>query len=218
MNTDAAGSSGSVMRGVVHLLKMVVILAVLGFLGLVIYRYPIVVEKQKSDAMVERIRAARLTREDVDGSKLPPTPDPKLVDATVEGVDTNANGIRDDVELAIFKKYPGAANLKLRAAELQYAKALQMYLTNVFSVDTLTAVSWQDSRAYFCISELHPGKPGVSAPESAWQFFDSNLKASRVFVEGAVFNTAERQQRKEKVFDSYMSSHADPNSGYCDIV
>ena len=31
---------------------------------------------------------------------------PPDYDATIAGVDANENGIRDDVELAIFKEYP----------------------------------------------------------------------------------------------------------------
>ena len=52
------------------------------------------------------------------GTNLPPQPYEPENDATVAGLDKNNNGIRDDVELAIFAKYPKSA--KIRAAELQY--------------------------------------------------------------------------------------------------
>ncbi len=60
------------------------------------------------------------------GKHLPLTPNKEENDATVAGIDNNGNGIRDDVELAIFAKYPNSA--KIRAAELQYAMALQLMI------------------------------------------------------------------------------------------
>ena len=41
----------------------------------------------------------------VDGHLLPPEPDPKINNATLLGVDVNHNGVRDDVERWIYKKY-----------------------------------------------------------------------------------------------------------------
>ena len=101
------------------------------FIGLVIYRIPAVQEQQKTQETVEFIRSQKITREDVMGERLPPVPDPMLADATIEGVDANTNGIRDDVELAIFERYPN--DVRIRSAMLQYAKALQLYFTMVFN-------------------------------------------------------------------------------------
>ncbi len=41
----------------------------------------------------------------VDGHTLPPEPDPAVNNATLLGIDTNNNGVRDDVERWIYKKY-----------------------------------------------------------------------------------------------------------------
>ena len=41
----------------------------------------------------------------VNGHVLPPEPDPKVNDETLGGVDANHNGVRDDVERYIYKKY-----------------------------------------------------------------------------------------------------------------
>ena len=41
----------------------------------------------------------------VDGHTLPPEPDKALNDSTLLGIDTNNNGVRDDVERWIYKKY-----------------------------------------------------------------------------------------------------------------
>ncbi|WP_457597752.1 hypothetical protein, partial [Hydrogenimonas sp.] len=42
---------------------------------------------------------------EVDGHHLPPEPDPKINNATLLGVDSNNNGVRDDVERWIYKTY-----------------------------------------------------------------------------------------------------------------
>ena len=41
----------------------------------------------------------------INGYTLPPEPDPKINNSTLLGVDSNKNGIRDDVERWIIKKY-----------------------------------------------------------------------------------------------------------------
>ena len=41
----------------------------------------------------------------IHGHTLPPEPDPTINNATLGGVDSNGNGVRDDVERAIYKKY-----------------------------------------------------------------------------------------------------------------
>lgn len=123
--------------------------ALIVYLGFVLAEVNWPVSKAKSDAAVAAIHAQRLTMKDVDGSNLPPEPDPAKVDATVEGIDANANGIRDDVELAIFDKYP--TDIKVRAAALQYAMALQLYVTTVFNAETWLAAVEQKSMAQSCI-------------------------------------------------------------------
>ena len=42
----------------------------------------------------------------VDGHTLPPEPDPQVNNATLGGVDSNNNGVRDDVERNIYATYP----------------------------------------------------------------------------------------------------------------
>lgn len=197
--------------------KVVFVVFVLLFVAGVIWRMPIVAEQDRSAKVAQEIRDSHITMADVDGSNLPPEPDPNLVDATVEGIDANGNGIRDDVELAIFKKYPGDANLKIRAAELQYAHALQFYLTSVFSVETLTATSWQKSRAFFCLNDSVSGKPRPGASDAEWRIYDQKFKAATVFLENTVLNNTLRVNKYSEVFDRFMSSHGSPSGGYCDL-
>lgn len=215
-----------ILRGVGIFVVLFVILFVAG----VIWRMPIVAEQDRSAEVVKEIEGAHLILADVDGSHLPPAIDEIRANATVEGVDANANGIRDDVELAIFAKYPVAyatstasttkpldTNLKLRAAELQYAKALQMYLTSVFTKETLSAVAWEDSRAYFCLDNSLPFKPAASSTDEQWRAYDSRFDAEKSFVDSLVLNSQPRKSAYESVFDKYMSSHGSPNTGFCDL-
>ena len=156
-------------------------------------RIPALNEKERTQAVVAQIHAQKLTLADVMGENLPFPPDPTQVDATIEGVDANGNGIRDDVELAIFKKYPNSA--KIRAAELQYAKALQMELTRVFNSETLVAVIQEEGRGNICILDTKRTQ----------------------YVEELVFNTDVRKNAREDLYRKFMTSYALPNSDFCDI-
>src|SRR3989344_5661485 len=174
------------------------------YLGLVIYRIPAVLEKQKTEETVTRIHAARLTLADVMGENLPPPPDPVLKDATIQGIDANGNGIRDDVELAIFEKYPDSA--RVRAALLQYAKALQMELTQVFNSETLVAAIQEEDRSYFCLNNYYG--------ENLEQSFDTDIKT----LENLVFNTSERKNRYDSIYRDYMTSYGDiEEKSKCDV-
>lgn len=176
------------------------------FIAIVIYRIPAVMEQDRTAEAVAQIHAQKLTIEDVNGEHLPPPPDPALVDATVEGVDANANGIRDDVELAIFKKYPNSQ--RIRAAELQYAKALQMYLTKVFNSETWLAVQTQDARGYACISEMFP--------RDTLKYHLQMTDVHTIEVENLVFNTQPRKDAKESAF-IFTTSFSLPSENFCDV-
>ena len=101
------------------------------FIILILSRVPVVLKKEKTQETVTFINSRKLSIEDVEGKNLPQKPNPSLVDATIAGIDANKNDIRDDVELAIFEKYP--YDKKIRSAMLQYAMALQLELTHVFN-------------------------------------------------------------------------------------
>ena len=73
------------------------------YLIVVAFRVVYFFNLDKINAQVEKIHNTKLNLDDVMGKNLPPNPE-ALADATVEGIDANNNGIRDDVELAIFKK------------------------------------------------------------------------------------------------------------------
>ncbi|QQG37941.1 MAG: hypothetical protein HYS26_00055 [Candidatus Kaiserbacteria bacterium] len=172
------------------------------YIALVIWR---IFDRQSeidTQQIVAEIQSKRLTIADVDGSDLPPAPDPALADATIEGIDSNGNGIRDDVELAIFAKYPN--DKKIRAAELQYAMALQMYLTKVMNTETWVAAVQQESRAYGCIFE--------NASDPALE----NARKTSERVEGLVLNTDGRKSAYDRVEKKYTTSFGSTNGPDCD--
>jgi len=68
----------------------------------------------------------------INGYKLPPEPDPAANNATLLGVDSNDNGVRDDVERWIITHYandPKYPKTKTAIA-LQYAKASQHIISH----------------------------------------------------------------------------------------
>src|SRR3989344_401321 len=142
---------------------------------LVVWRIPAVGEKERTAETIQFVQSRELTLADARGDNLPPAPDPVLADATIEGIDANNNYIRDDVELAIFEKYPN--DLKLRAAMLQYAMALQVYLTSVFNEETWVASTQELGKGYGCI---YDNVGGLKAADNAEDFVDSTVLNSEV--------------------------------------
>jgi hypothetical protein len=147
----------------------------------------------KTDAAVAAIHAQKITLADVTGENLPLPPDQVESDATVEGIDANQNGVRDDVEWAIFKAYPH--DPKIRAAELQYAMTEQMFLTKVFNTETWKAVAEEDERAFGCLA---------------------SIKGNRKQIEMWVFNTSQRAEAKGEAFD-FTTSHGQAPGNLCDV-
>ena len=185
---------------------------VLLYVGLVAYRVPAMFEKDKTDAAVAKIHAQKITLADVLGTALPSPPNEQENNSTVAGIDKNNNGIRDDVELAIFAKYPDGVypvrsvvsnGARIRAAELQYAMTEQMFLTDVFNTETWKAVAEEDSRASACI--------GLASGD------DFNLYRTRSKeVEALVFNSKIRKDA-ETTADKFTTSYGLPNTDLCNV-
>lgn len=164
----------------------------------------------KTNAQVEKIHNTKLTMSDVLGDNLPSEPGIEA-DKTVQGIDANKNGIRDDVELAVFKEYPNSA--KTRAVLLQYALALQMETIQPFvNTDIVTAVAQEGDRAYLCIGKILI-RDDDSQQIMARYFKDGN--DLRSFIDRKQINTEERKEA-EKVFLKKIGSYNSLDR-YCDI-
>ena len=182
------------------------------FIGLIIYRIPAVMEQRRTEEQIVKIRATKLTLDDVMGVNLPPSPDPAFVDATVAGIDANQNGIRDDVELAIFGAYPDSA--KTRAALLQYALVRQMELTQkLINPEMVTTVAEQGARANDCLVEIVPYR-GLENLEKATKMMDDYIE----FVESRQFNTPTRAKAQKDFYRGNLRSYGTPlDEPFCDI-
>ncbi|MBI2630838.1 hypothetical protein HYW73_01300, partial [Candidatus Nomurabacteria bacterium] len=159
------------------------------------------------------IHATKLELADVMGENLPPDPGEKG-DDTVAGFDVNQNGIRDDVELAVFKEYPNSA--KTRAVLLQYALALQMETIQPFVNTTIAdKVIGEESRATSCIADsLVPRK----SPESERSDVDMNKIDTFInFIEIKQLNTDVRKEARENFYKNLGNFANSTKNEECDI-
>ena len=182
------------------------------FIVLVIIRMVHFYNLGKTNEQVAKIHATKLTLDDVMGKNLPPDPGEEA-DKTVAGVDVNENGIRDDVELAIFKAYPDSA--KTRAVLLQYALALQMEFTQEgVNEKTVTEIITKQSRADSCISDTLV--PRESA-ESTREYSDiQKINTFINFVKDKQINTEDRKKARQD-FTKHLRSYGESESSVCDI-
>ena len=165
------------------------------FVILVIARTIYFFKLEKTEEQVAKIHTTKLTLADVMGENLPPDPG-EAADDIIAGTDANQNGIRDDVELAIFKEYPKSA--KTRAPLLQYALVLQMQMTlPVVNKETVTATVEKKSVANICM----------------WYFKD--IEEKEKYIEKLQFNTEERSEYLENFYE-YLGSYSVVEQG-CDI-
>jgi len=174
------------------------------FAIVVFYRYYILEREKQTADVVARIHSTKLTMDDVLGTNLPPAP--SNPDATVAGVDANRNGIRDDVELAIFEAYPESA--KTRAALLQYALALQMETTqNLVNEGIVIAAVQEESRAYLCVGKI--------VNKDDMQKYIEKVTGLREFVEKEQLDTDQRVNFRDEFYKN-IGSHESLQTT-CDI-
>jgi len=121
------------------------------------------------------------SEEVIHGHTLPPEPDPDLNNATLGGVDSNNNGVRDDVERAIYKKY----DKKLHAVVLMdRAKFLQRTL--VEPIENATTIEKDSTRFLDCQLYIED--------------FDENIKSMKwkkegEYVDNLTFNIVDRVKK-----------------------
>ena len=190
---------GRVWQGLRWALLGVLIL----FLGIVAYRVPVMIQKQKTATAVAFIQSQKLDWATAMGKNLPDAPDEALNNTTLVGTDANRNGIRDDIERAISKRRPDSA--PIRSAQLQYALELQQELTQVFNTETWVAEAKYESHAIGCLVDTAFASGQLSAA-SEWQ----------KEVEDLVFNTDARRQKRQQI-EVYESAFVDGTNETCDI-
>ncbi len=194
------------------ILKYFLIFFFVSFIVLLVARYMYLQKQEATALQVEKIHNTKLQLSDVMGDNLPPDPG-ELADATVEGVDANNNGIRDDVELAIFREYPNSA--KTRAVLLQYALALQMQVIQPFvNEGTATEVLRENSRSRECIADALV--PRMSAESDRSSEDVAKIFSYINYVEDLQFNNKERQDADNNFYE-YLRSYSESKNNMCDI-
>lgn len=196
-------SKRSIGRKIFCFIKWFLIVVLALFVVALILRSIQLSQIEKTEKQVEIIHATRITMDDVMGLNLPSDPGEEG-NKTVEGIDTNRNGIRDDVEIAIFKEYPNSA--KTRAALLQYAFALQRGISQKSLNNNLaTEISREVSRGSYCIGQVNFNSEG---------HFDKYIQLTE-FARGLVFNTEDRVKKEDSFFGK-VRSYSELGK-YCDV-
>jgi hypothetical protein len=88
---------------------------------------------------------------EISGHRLPPEPNPTINNSTLLGIDSNNNGVRDDVERKIYETYDKKVNQKLM---MQSAKTHQAMLADPDLIQN--AYDWQEpeNKDFGCRSYL----------------------------------------------------------------
>ena len=115
--------------------------------------------------------------QEINGHRLPPEPDPAINNSTILGIDSNDNGVRDDVERKIYVNYTKPIE---QAFMMQDAKSYPKILNNPIIAATSEEVEQENWNYYSCIGYLRRVK-GIRRP-----------KGTVEFLENAYMNTRER--------------------------
>jgi hypothetical protein len=209
MKKDIFKSLGPILKWVLVSLSTIIIILFITFIIIRFYHFKNLERDQKQ---IDIIHSTKIDLKDVTGENLPGIPESP--DETIGGVDINSNGIRDDVELAIFGKYPDSA--KTRAALLQYAQVWQMILTEDFNHEEIaTEIAREDSRADACLADTISPR---ESPESFRDYADLlKIDEHIFFLENLQFNTEQRIKIKENFYKKVRSFSDIENKQKCDL-
>jgi len=139
----------------------------------------------------------------INGYTLPPEPDPKVNNSTLLGVDSNNNGVRDDVERLIIIEEAKNTNFPKThtAISMQYAKAWQKMIENptIESREYLEKAS--ACQEYF--TNKHTENLSFNEYRSWIKTHPSILSTK---LENTIFNTKERIKQRFN-FNEACSGH-----------
>ena len=127
--------------------------------------------------------------ETINGYTLPPEPNSTMNNSTLFGIDSNKNGVRDDVERYIIMRFQGFENALVdRSIALQYAKATQIVIQN-------PEMAWEN-KTYEVMEKVSDCK---------WYYYDTYLKDIKSYREGALYRQQHRifdAELKDKIFNT----------------
>lgn len=194
-----------------HIIKWIFLVILFAFIILVIVRFFHYFDVKKNNEQILKIHSTKISMADVTGENLPVEPGDNA-DKTIQGIDSNKNGIRDDVEIAIFEEYPNS--MKTRAVLLQYALALQMMVNQPFvNEEIATEVIREEDRANTCLSDqISPRKD----PELSREYSDiEKIDLYSNFIKNKQFNTKDRENNRSTFLKKVRSFY--DLEGVCDI-
>ncbi len=113
----------------------------------------------------------------INGYTLPPEPDPKINNSTLLGVDVNDNGVRDDVERKIIKKYQTKVKIEYMLLD---AKVHQKILEN--PIGNAIELQKENNKLSHCLFYLKRKKI----------FTSFELRNTVSFTENSIYNTKAR--------------------------
>ena len=194
-----------VARKILKIIAWVFLVLITIIVIIAITRIPHYFEVQKTQEQIVKIHNTKISLNDVWGVNLPPDPGAEA-DKTIQGIDANKNGIRDDVELAIFKEYKDSA--KTRAGLLQYALVLQMETVQPFlNEDIATETTREQSRGFICVGK-------TLLREDIFKF-NKQEDVLINFIKERQFNTQDRKDER-KNFVKKVRSYSDLGD-FCDV-
>ncbi len=139
----------------------------------------------------------------INGCILPPQPDPAINNSTLLGIDVNDNGVRDDVERYVIKRYARDSKFpKTKTAiAMQYAWAAQKILENPTIENKKYLDDTLDCEFYWLKQETKK----MSGFEGL-QYHNKHQVFNNPEVKDKIYNTRERIEQKFR-FNSALSGN-----------
>ena len=140
-------------------------------------------------------------RMSIDGATEPPEPDENINNSTLEGVDTNNDGIRDDIERMINRMFPSdsVSDYNLRNAYRQFAKAaLRINVKDLSKKDAMYGQN-KISGATFCILYFYGINKSTKVKDPI-----ERAKNNTDLISSKIYNTKSRLKNK-KIADNIFA-------------
>ena len=141
---------------------------------------------------------------EIDAATLPPEPDAEAGRQTVQGIDTNGNGVRDDVEHSLYRLYP--LDTPRREILLIGAQAMQMEVLAGSENNQSAGDAASQRSAEFVACAIASRIPGVRHDDTALDVFALNTEAR---IQAYLAYQASRSGTVQRVID--------PDSANCSL-
>jgi len=151
--------------------------------------------------------------ETINGHILPPEPDPIINNSTLLGIDSNNNGVRDDVERWIYKTYKDKHPIHIDIA-MQGARGFKLILEHAEKAKEIyyKATAYMDCESYYKDYAKYFNEPILVTEEVSTKYYRKKI----------YFNTEEREARYieyDKLLsgDSYSLPKIENLKSLCDF-